>query len=49
MGPKLMLQVGTTQGHAKMLKRIPAKDARSWRIEGQKRGITRNEYQRLLN
>ena len=46
-----------TQSYAKMLKRIqvlqdgdmPAKEARSWRIEGQNRRITRNEYQRLLN
>ena len=29
--------------------RVPAKESRSWRIEGQKRGITRKEYQRLLN
>ena len=29
--------------------RVPAKEARSWRIEGQKRGITRTEYQGLLN
>ena len=45
-----------TQGHAKMLKiiqvledgRVPAKEARNWRIEGQKK-ITRKEYQSLLN
>ena len=29
--------------------RVPAKDARSWRMEGQKRRITRKAYQRLLN
>ena len=46
-----------TQEYGKLLKRIqvledgrvPAKEARSWRIEGQKRRITRKEYQRLLN
>ena len=46
-----------TQGYGKMLKRIqvledgrvPAQEARNWRIEGQKRRITRKEYQRLLN
>ena len=61
MGPKLMncckLEPMGTQGHGKLLKRIqvlvdgrvPAKEARSWRIEGQKRKITRKECQRLLN
>ena len=46
-----------TQSYGKMLKRfqvledgrVPAKDARRWRIEGQKRRRTRKEYQRLLN
>ena len=46
-----------TQGYGNMLKkiqvledgRVPAKEARNSRIEGQKRRITRNEYQRLLN
>ena len=46
-----------TQGYGKMLKRIqvledgrfPAKEAKNWRIEGQKRRITRKEHQRLLN
>ena len=53
------LQAGT-DGYpwvSKMLKiiqvledgRVPAKEARSWRIERQKRRITRKEYQRLLN
>ena len=28
---------------------VPAKEARSWRIEGQNRRFTRKEYQRLLN
>ena len=28
---------------------IPAKEATSWKIEGQRRRITRKEYQRLLN
>ena len=61
MGPKLMNcckpeQMGTKE-YGKMLKRIqvlegcrvPTKDARSWRIAGQKRRVTRKEYQRLLN
>ena len=47
-------QVGTKE-YGKMLKRIqvvedggvPAKEARSCRIEGQKRRIARKEYQRL--
>ena len=46
-----------TQGYGNMLKRIqvqedgrvPGKEARNWRIERQKRRITRTEYQRLLN
>ena len=29
--------------------RVPAKEAKNWRIEGQKRGITRKDYKRLLN
>ena len=29
--------------------RVPAKEARNWRIEGQKKRITRKECQRLLN
>ena len=60
MGPKLMNcckpEPMGTQGHGKILKRIqlledgrvPAKEARNHRIEGQRR-ITRREYQRLLN
>ena len=61
MGPKLVNcckreQVGTNE-YGKMLKRIlfledgwvPTKEARSWRTEGQKRRITRKEYQRLLD
>ena len=28
--------------------RVPAKKARSWKIEGQKKRITREEHQRLL-
>ena len=46
-----------SQGYGKMLKRsevledgrVLAKDARHLRIRGQKRRITRKEYQRLLN
>ena len=46
-----------TQEYGKMLTRIqvlevgrvPAKEAKSWIIEGQKRRITRKEYQRLVN
>ena len=60
MGPKLNCckpeQMGT-QEYGGMLKRIqvledgrvPAKDARSWKMEEHKRRITRKEYQRLLN
>ena len=61
MGPTLMNclkreQVGTKE-HGKMLKRIqvpedgrvPAKKARDWKIEGQKKRITRKEEKRLLN
>ena len=29
--------------------RVPAKQAKDWKIEGQKKRITRKEYQRLLN
>ena len=60
MGPKLMNcckpeQMGTKE-YCKMLKRIqtledgriPAKEAKNWRIEGQKRRITRKEYQRRV-
>ena len=61
MGPKLMNcckpEPMGTQGHDKMLKRIqiledgriPAKESKNWRIEGQKKSITRKENQRLLN
>ena len=46
-----------TKEHGKMLKRIPiledcrvpAKEARNWKIEGQKRMVTRKEYRRLIN
>ena len=61
MGPKLMNcckpeKVGTKE-HGKMPKRIqiledgrvPAKEARNWKIEGQKRRLTRKEYRRLSN
>ena len=53
-----LLQAGTDgHSHGKMLKRtqvledgrVPAKEARNWRIEGQIRRITRKEYQRHLN
>ena len=29
--------------------RVPAKEARTWKIEGQKRRITRRKYRRLWN
>ena len=29
--------------------RVPAKEAKNWRIEGEEKRITRKEYQRLLN
>ena len=61
MGPKLMNccrpeQVDTKE-FGKMVKRIqsleegrvPAKEATNWRIEGEKKRITRMEYKRLLN
>ena len=61
MGPKLMNcckpgPMGTKE-HGKMIKRVqtpedgrvPAKEANGWRIEGQKKRITREEYQRLVN
>ena len=45
------------KGARKMLKRIqvledgriPAKEARNWKIEGQKSSITREEYRKLWN
>ena len=59
MGPKLMNcckpeKVGTKE-YGKIPKRIqiledgrvPAKEARNWKIEGQKRRLTRKEYRRL--
>ena len=61
MGPKLMNcwkpeQMGTKE-YGQMMKRIqtlengrvPAKKAKNWRIEGQKKRITRKEYQRLVH
>ena len=49
-------QMGT-KDNGNMLKRVqtledggvPAKEALIWRIEGQKKRITRKEYQRLVN
>ena len=49
-------QVGTEE-HGKLLQRIqiledgkvPAKEAKNWKIEGQKRRTTRKEYRKLLN
>ena len=46
-----------TEGYGKMLKRIQipedgrvtAKESKNWRIDGQKRRITREEHRRLLN
>ena len=29
--------------------RVPAKEAKNWRIEGEKKRITRKEYKMLLN
>ena len=61
MGPQLLNccrpeQVGTKE-HGKMIKRIqiledgrvPAKEAKDWKIEGKKRRITRKECTRLIN
>ena len=28
---------------------VPAKEAKNWRIDGEKKRITRKEYKRLLN
>ena len=52
-----LLQAGGTKEHGNMLKRIqvlqddwiPAKEARNWKIEGQKTRITRKEYIILRN
>ena len=50
-------KVGTKE-YCKMLRmvrvleedgRVPPKESRNWRIEGQKRRVTRKEHQRLLN
>ena len=61
MGPKVMNccrpEQMDTKEYGKMLKRlqvledgrVPAKEARDWKIEGQKRRITRKEYQRLVS
>ena len=38
-----------TRIHVLEVGRVPAKEAKSWIIEGQKRRITRKEYQRLVN
>ena len=61
MGPKLTNccrpeQMGTKE-FSKMMKRIqtleegrvPAKETKNWRIEGEMKRITRKEYKRLLN
>ena len=61
MGPKLVNcckpeQMGTKE-FGKMMKiiqileegRVPAKETKNWRIEGEKKNTTRKEYQRLLN
>ena len=61
MGPKLMNccrqeQMGTKE-FGKMLKRIqvlkdgrvPAKEAKNWRIDGKKTRITRKEYKKPAN
>ena len=60
MGPKLtnccMSEPMGTKNVGKMVKRIPslegrvpAKGAKTWRIEGEKKRITRKEHRRLLN
>ena len=61
MGPKpingCMPEPMSTKELGNMVKRIqlleegraPAKEAKNWRIEGQKKRITRKEYRRLLN
>ena len=61
MGPKLVnccvLEPMGTKEFGKMVKRIqtlekgrvPAKEAKNWRIEGEKKRTTRKEYRRLKN
>ena len=61
MGPTLinccMPEPMGTKDFGKMVKRIqtleegrvPAKEAKNWRIEEEKKRITRKEYRRLLN
>ena len=61
MGPELMNccrpeQMGTKEfgkivNRIQILEegRVPEKEAKNWRIEGEKKRITRNEYQRLVN
>ena len=61
MGPKLinccMPEPTGTKEFGKMVKRIqtleevriPAKEAKNWRIEGEKKRIPRKEYRRLSN
>ena len=61
MGPMLMncckLEQMGTKEFGKMLKStqtleeggVPAKEAKTWRIEGQKKRTTRKEHQRLTN
>ena len=61
MGPKLVNcckpeQMGTKE-LGKVMKssqileegRVTAKETKNWRIDGERKRITRNEYQRLLN
>ena len=61
MGPKLVnccrRELMDTKEFGKMMKRmltleegrVPAKEAKNWRIEGEKNRFTRKEYKRLLN
>ena len=39
----IMKRIQTLEG------RVPAKEAQNWRIDGEKKRVTREEYKRLLN
>ena len=61
MGPKLtncsrLVQMNTKEFGKQMKRiqileegRVPAKEAKNWRIEGEKKRIARKEFERLLN
>ena len=49
MGPKLMNCCKLERIQVLEDGSVSVKEARNWKIEGQKRRITRKEYERLLN